>query len=725
MSARPTYAIVCLVLAVVLGAGRAGAATPELRTLFPRQAELHVDSDRLARLVLSPEVIGACRADLSDLRVFDAEDREVPFLIDGGWSPEVRLEIRQSFTPRLLEVSQERPGATLRSRAPGATPRSRAPGATPRSRAPGANAPGATLRSRAPRATRESYRLSAPPEASATGFWDLVIEARQRRFVRRVEVREAGGAALASGSLFRLAEPPREKLELTLPAFSGSLEVVLEGEDGVFLEPEFRYRSARSIPARDRAKVELEELSRGAGDRRTLVELARPRGLVPDLLVLATGTGAFNRPVAVWDEGPGASEGALGQEVVFRVPAAAAVEQLEIPLRPARGDRLRLVIEDGDSPVLEELAVSAVVRRPVLLLALPAPAAGEPSGTLRFGGGRAYRPQYDLAALLPAAGAAAEVAERLYDPRQLGEVRMGPVEANPRFDPSPVLAFAHRAGSAIDARVYRHRRHLDVTPSAEGLARYRLDLDDLAAARPDLADLRIVDRDDRQWAYLLERDAIHEARALTVSAPVTEDGSSTYALALPVAPATVDEVVLETPVPFFDRTYQLQARVGDQQVALAGGRLARRVGDPRPVRIGVLPKGGQREFEVLRVDALELEVADGDDASLPLARVTARFPLAEVFFAAPPGRYWLLLGYPEDRPPSYELARVRDVVLAVATSEATAGALEDNPDYRARSRLAGAGGLQRLALWVVLGAAVLGLALLTLRLARQVPPPGV
>ncbi len=683
-------------LAMVLAAGRAGAATPELQTLFPYQAELHAAGDRLSRLELSPEVVEACRADLSDLRVFDAEGREVPFLIDGGLPPESRLEVEQSFTPELLEVSQER-----LERGDGSLARASA-------------------------TTRETYRLAAPPEVSTAGFWDLVIEPRQRSFVRRVEVATADGAPLVSGSLFRLAEPAREKLWLTLPASgpgspAGDLKVVLEGGDGIFLEPGFRYRTRRSIPARERARVELEELSRSAGDRRTLVELDRPRGLVPDVLRLATDTAAFNRPVEVWDEGPGASEAALGRAVLFRVPAAAAVEQLEIPLRPARGDRLRLVIEDGDSPPLEALAVSAVVRRPALLLALPAAAAGKPSGLLRFGGGRAYRPQYDLAELrpsrLPAPGAA-EMAERLYDPRQLGEVTIGPMAANPRFDPTPVLAFAHRPGGAIDARVYRHRRNLDVTPSAEGLASYRLDLDDLAVARPDLADLRIVDGDGRQWAYLLEPAAALVTRNLLVSEPVTEDGASTYALALPAAPATVDEIVVDTPVPFFDRAYELRAKLGDERWVLASGRLARRIGDPRPVRIGVLSQAGQRDSRARRLDGLELEVVDGDDAPLPFARVTARLPLAELFLAAPSGRYWLLLGYPEDRPPSYELARVRDVVLAVASSEADAGALEDNPDYRARSRFAGAEGLQRLALWIVLGVAVVVLALLTLRLSR-------
>ncbi len=697
----PSLCAALAIAAVVLATagGPSAAATPDLRTLFPNQAELFVDGEGLSRLELPPAVISACRGDLSDLRVFDVDGREVPYLVDGGLPATARVEVRQSLVPEILEVAHdrfERPDGGV--------------------------------------STRETYELAAPPEASATGFWDLVVEARPSSFVRRLEVaaKDAGGelTPIAQGSVFRLRDPSREKLRVTLPAFVAErLVVTLEGEDGGYLEPAFRFDSARTLPARARATVRLEVLSRDVWDRRTRVQVARPRGLVPDALILATSTAAFNRRVEVWDEGPGAvaeasrqgrANGTLGTAVLFRVPAAATVEELEIPLLRPRGDRLRLVIADGDSPPLEDLAISVVVRRPALIFALPA---GEPAGMLRFGGGRAYRPRYDLAALLPslpATGDDAELAERLYDPAQLGEVRIGQVTANPDFDRAPVLAFAHLAGSEIDGRLFRYRRRLEVEPSAEGLSRLKLTAEDLAVARADLADLRIVDQapgteaeaNPRQWAYLLERGRASDLRTLEAAAPETEDGTSSYALALPVTPVNVEQIVLETSAPFFDRAYQLTATRDGQRITLARGRLARRIGDQRPVEIA---------FAAHRVDALELRVEDGDDAPLPLDRIRARLPVAELYFAAPAGDYALLLGHPEGRAPRYELARVRDLVLAVASSQAAAGALEDNPDYRPRGRLATEQGLQRLALWLVLGTAVVVLALLTLRLARRDP----
>ena len=80
----------------------------------------------------------------------------------------------------------------------------------------------------------------------------------------------------------------------------------------------------------------------------------------------------------------------------------APIEERSIPIAHPRGDRLRVVIDNGDSPPLDAVAVRAALRRPALVFS-PAPrrAAALVVGTLLFGGGRAFRPRYDLQALLP------------------------------------------------------------------------------------------------------------------------------------------------------------------------------------------------------------------------------------------------------------------------------------------------------------------------------------
>jgi hypothetical protein len=672
-------------------AGAEAGGAPRLRTLFPRQAPIAAEGGRLVRLILPPEVLAACRPDLSDLRVFDGDDREVPFLVDGGWATGRRLEVERTVDLEPVAVDRRR-----------------------------------SDRETGPPLWRESYELALPADLPAGAAWELVAVTSRPSFVKRVDVTAAGVELVRDGSLFRLAGPPRERTAVPLPDFRGRrLSVVLEGEDGGYLQPVFRLRTAHDVAGRAAVAVALATIERREEGGRTVLVLARPRGLVPGAIRLATSTAAFSRPVEVWDEGAGSAAGALGRRTLFRVRALTAVEGLELPLAPARGDRLRVVIADGDSPPLGDLAGSAVVRQPALLFTLPAPASGETgpaAATLRFGGARAFRPSYDLAALPPAltpaaTGTAAEVAERLYDPEQVAEARLGDVVGNPDFDPAPALAFAHHPSAALDPRVFRYRRTLAARPSPEGLVRLRLAPEDLAHARPDLADLRVLGAGDgggRQWAYLLERDAAESRQPLTVGGPSTKDGLSRYRLEPPVHPAGIERIVLEIDAPYFDRAFTLTGYTpsadGGAEVPLATGRLVRRAGDPRPLTLA---------FAARRLDRLELAVVDGDDAPLVLTRADAVLPLPELYFAAPAGDYALLLGDPEAEPPRYELSRVRDVVLAVAAGDAQAGPLVANPDFSRGARLATAPGAQRVLLWVALGLAVVVLGGLTLKLARR------
>ncbi len=662
------------------------AAPPDLKTLFTHQAPIHVTTERLSRLELPLEVLSACRTDLSDLRVFDASDREVPFLLETGPLPGVPLVLETSYTLEVLEVERQ-PG---------------------------------DMEDEWPR-HREVYELAVPDGISPDVGWDLVFEALVPFWNRRVKVSAvtAGGEEVVlveAGSVFRLRTPPRQKTRLRLPSWGERvlerLIVTLEGTDGIYLGPVIELAHSRSFDPRERAVVELTQVSRREVEGSTIVELERPGAVVPDLIRLATSTRAFHRPVEVWDEGPGSSDEVLGSDRLFRVTALATVEEVDLPVKPARGDRLRVVIGNGDSPLLEDLSFAAVIRRPELVFALTPGGADEPSGRLRFGGGRAFRPRYDLehlrtALALPSQGERAELAGQLH---QLPPARLGDVQPNPLFDPAPVLGFAMRPAAPVDVRLYSRRRSIETSPSPEGLTRLRLRPEDLAAAQPDLDDLRIVDSESRQWAYLLERDAGRELRPLEVKGPVSEDGSSEYELILPAAPATLTEVVLHADIDFYDRAYQLRATLEDQERTLARGRMAQRIGDPRPARI---------RFPPARADSLTLVIEDGNDAPLQFERVEAEFPVPDVYFAAPHGSYSLLLGNPDDTAPQYELARVREVVLAVRSREAAAGELAGNPDYSARARLTTGSGAQQTLLWVVLIGAVVFLGWLTLRLARR------
>ncbi len=659
-------------------------SSPRLETLFPNQAPIEAEAGVLTRVPLPPEVVAECRPDLSDLRVFDGAGREVPFLIDTARSLEESLHVSETFRPRVLDVkeSEMRPET-------------------------------------GPSTRREQYRLQPPPAGTAGTVWSLGLEGGPSRFVLRVEVtallRDGGEEPLVTaGSVWRLPRG-REHLELTLPELpeaTAALLVQLEGEQDGYVNPRFQLVSRRRLDSRLRSEIPLTILGFRHEGSKTLVDVDRPRGLHLDRLRLSTSTDSYHRAIEVWDAGPGRQDEVLGQDEVLRLPALVPVVDDEFPIGPATGDRLRLVIENGDSPPLHDLELFAVTSSPHLLVTLPA--GGAQGALLRFGGGRAFRPHYDLAGLttgLPATGHEANLVLSYRDPARFARGRLGEISRNPLFDPTPALAFAHRAGADLATSSFSHRRTLVANPSAEGLNRMDLGLADLAVARPDLADLRIVNGEARQWAYLLDTRAAFTDLELEVGEPSTEAGRSRYPLTLPASPATMTRLTLESDIPYFDRSYTLMGWFDGEERRLAAGRLVRRIGDPRPLTL---------RFSTSRIDRLELEIEDGDDARLDFSSAIGRFPVPRVYFAAPAGPYVLLLGDGEASAPQYELERVRDVVLAVEGGPVAAGVLEGNPDQGVVSRWSAAE-WQRILLWLVLVGAVLVLAGMVFRLAKAGP----
>ncbi|HYV86584.1 MAG TPA: hypothetical protein VFB49_11780, partial [Patescibacteria group bacterium] len=521
-------------------AGADDVAKPpiELARLFPKEAEVTAQPGGLSRLVLPPEVLAECRPDLSDLRLFDAAGRETSFLIDSGGAPDERIEAQRRFTPRLLDSRRDE---------------------TPR--------PGA------PSLRRETFDLSTPGEASpsaaaAPGGWTLVADVRAGEFVARVRVEQvgAGGTVMVlvpETSLFRLAGArPAEKTRLPLPPLAGvsRLRVVLESEQSTWLTPSFTLESTRVLDRGGQIAVPLAVVVTRGAEGRTVAEAERPRGILPDRLHVETSTGTFDRKVEIRDVGPTGLGQVIGSGSVFRVAALVPVGEQEVPVRAApRGEKLRIEIEDGDSPPLADLALSAVVRQPSLIFTLPAGAAGGAAGVLRFGGGRAHPARYDLSGLLPppgstATGRRAEAAALLYDPAVVRPARLGELRPNPGYDRSPALAFAMHPGAVLDAAAFSHMRRLVVPDAPEGLSRLRLAPEDLAVLRDDLSDLRVADASSQQWPYLVDRGAKTDLVPLQVTGPRQErEGRSAYDIVPKTSPLRVERLVLEADGGFFDR----------------------------------------------------------------------------------------------------------------------------------------------------------------------------
>ncbi len=692
---RPTLA---LIIAAILARG-ADADAPRpvtLRALFPKEAEVAIEKPGVSRLPLPPEVLSACRPDLSDLRLLDSSGNEMAFLLDSGVDPNAKVEVVESAEATVVDVNREE-----------------------------------IRREEGPTIYREAYQLTVPGVAPGAGQWQIVVKTARPRFVRRLDVSVVEGdgtmtSLVENASLFRLPELPgasKEHVSFPLPAFSGSrLAVALEGEDGAYLAPAFELRASRAIETARPLIVPLEEVGRHGAEGRTVIELSRPPGLVPDLLKIETTTPWFQRPVVVRDRVHEVDGALLGSTELFRFRDVPGAESLEVPLSRAGGERLSVAIADGDSPPLEGLTFSAIVRQPSLIFFAAGAGEGTGAALLVFGGGRAGLPRYDLSGNLPAAGerlrgSNAAMAAYLHDASRVGLAHLGDVRANAMFDASPALAFAMRPGVAVDRRLYTHRREFAVAPSPDGVARLRLSAEEASVARDDLADLRVVDASGRQWPYLVGDLPAAEERDIPVERETNDERVSHYRLRLPASPIRIETLTLETDEAFIDRSFRAVAiRPADsekKQRIAASGRLVRRSRDRSPIKVSL--SGG-------RIESLELVIEDGNEAPLRFTSIRGRVRVPELLITVPAGDYALLLGNARDERPRYDLEAVREVVSTVTSAAVAPGTLQKNPDYSVRAGLSLRAGLDTLFFWIVLGAAVVVLGSITLRLARSTPP---
>ena len=648
--------LLLLLLAPSLAAAQANDAV-----LFPEEAEISVVESGMQRLELDADILGQCQPDLSDLRVHDADGHEVAWLVDGGgWRVDRRI------VPEVLHRDRHN-----------------------------------EYRSGQRRWT-ENLRVQAPADG-AKGAWRLYLQATRRDFVRQIVVKQDGRVLAGPQSVWRL-DDGRQRLWIDLPTLSPSpLEVELTGIGAGWMDASIVLESGSGGPSK-RLELPLQPTLRREGQGRTELLFQRPRGIVPDALRIRTAGLAFDRDVRVWDEGPGQHENTVAQGRIHRLPGDPPLEYMLVPFdRVPRGTGLRVIIENGSSPPLPELSAAALLDAPALVFELPARSG--PDGVLRFGGGRARAPDYDLDHLLLRAGPD-RVKERLRQPGAAGTATLGPVRPNPAFADEPRLRFAARAGASVDPRAWSHERALQIDAADEAVHRVRLGPADLGRLRPDRGDLRVVDDEGQQWPYLSEELRNPVAAALERGARQDLDGRSSWVLTLPGGEALVETLELHFPEPFFDRAWSVET-LEEPSITVASGRLLRR-GDPRPPQL---------DLRGVRAATLRLVVENGDDAPLILEDARAWLPAWELFVTAPPGRYRVLLGNPMAEPPSYELAAVRGLVLATRAPGVEPGPLEPNEGHIARLHAPG-GGREQVLVWVVLLLAVGVLGGLTLAAAR-------
>ncbi len=451
-----------------------------------------------------------------------------------------------------------------------------------------------------------------------------------------------------------------------------------------------------------------------------------PEGFPLDVVTLEADDPGFARQVRVLElsEQSGAPrERVLASGRLYRLDVpeeALAVDSraLRLSTAPERG---RLLLEVAGSPPLHNprITASGATRRLVF--------AAQPV-TLYYGNDATRAPLYDLEHLR----------WRLRLSADLTAATIGDSLVNPRYVAPEPFAFAPAFGAAVEAPRWRSTKAVVVDGDPDVFS-VRLDPEDVAALRDDLADLRLIDVESRQVPFLIETGAARERLPLEFEddgSARSDDGWNRHPLRAKSRhdgePVTLPVESLEFHLPdaFFERPARVLAperdgRRGERR--LHTGTLRRRPdsgadddargavdSEPAPVMV---PLGGAR------VSSLTLEIDDGDNAPLSFERVDAVVAVPRVIFKAGPGAYRMLLGNRAANAPRYDLATLRRELIAYSAVPVDASALAPNAAFRRSLGEEFKSAPPTLVMWVVLIAGVVALLALVARVVREPSPP--
>jgi hypothetical protein len=423
-------------------------------------------------------------------------------------------------------------------------------------------------------------------------------------------------------------------------------------EDRVIYEPLTAPVSAQlqpSEPGRSRYRIRL------------------PAGGLPIVaLTLDVGPGHVFRSASVTEarfERTQAAPTLLGRETLARVERdGMTAAALRIPISPPHESELELVVDDGNNPPLDLRGVS------IECAELPWIYLEGPGGTLtaRYGNASLTAPTYDLEAVRPRVKIA-EVAEARW-----GDAR----EREATITPAPVMP---DTGAAIDPAPFAYRRSL--ANAGAGLSVLSLDAAALAHSRgpgESFADVRIADSNGTQVPYLLERRDEPLALAVTLrSATAASAGlksepghsRSIYGVTLPYPRLPSPRLVLETSNRVFQRQVSIvverppDRRHRDAWFETLAAALWRHTAQdvPAPALLLQLPMHDSTELLIV--------VDEGDNRPLEISRAQLLLPMWRLRFFAPGGGLSLLYGQPELHSPRYDLALLAPQVMGAQARE--------------------------------------------------------
>lgn len=403
----------------------------------------------------------------------------------------------------------------------------------------------------------------------------------------------------------------------------------------------------------------------------------------------------------------------LGAGTIYRVALDGTETRAELSVPIADSPSAREVIVhvfNGDSPPLEFDTVRGAMR-PLKLrfVAQPGP------HFLLTGNPQADAPRYDLAAFAGELRRAEAIALAAGDTQPTPDHRPRASLTEPPLADVPLL------GGAIDTSAWKYRRAVRI--AKPGVQELELDPAALARSTSAVSDARLV-REGHQIPYVLERPGL--ARTLPVEAVSIPEPKrpnvSVWRIALPFPHLPVQRVTLATTAPLFERQFRLFEKTVDAngrtaESTLASGTWTRTPAPGAPTT---------RTFDLSRApesDTLWLETDNGDNPALPLGPVQLVYPVVRLIFKVDRSDgLELLHGNDTAAAPRYDLSLLAPKLLHAHRGTATLdapGAAATEP-LLARLRQLGTG---PVAFWVALAVVVVALLVTVARLLPK-PPAG-
>jgi len=609
------------------------------------------------------------RNGLSDLRIYDARNREVPYLliapprIAPRWAEARLLAVAPTKKSSGFELDFGRPLAIDCLRATG----------IPAPFMKRLRLEGSGDRSRWTVLAEDGTLFDMPAEKLSR--LELEFESGTYRYLR-VTWDDATSA--------RVSQPA-----------ACSARLVTAGALPPALRVDLQYERRRGEPGVSRYRVRLP----GAHLPVTAIELACAGGNVLRQARISEGRLANDQIAPQM----------LGLATLWHtVKAGSSTAVLRIPIAAPEEATLELTIQDGDNPPLDLKGISAVFAYlPWIYFESP----GTESLTAHYGNPELAAPQYDLEAMRDSAAKQPTVQAHW------GELKTSELRAEAD------AGMAVSSGAAIDVGSFRTVRPIP----AGGSGLNALLLDAAVLAHSDMSDLRIVAPDGRQIPYLLEkRDepfAVDLPTLAKTGAPAAGDNRgvpasgtrSCYRLMLPYPNLPPARLVLKTPARIFQRNLRLvtekepsdmRPESHESEIAAAGWSHA----DPDiPAPPLVLKLPSLKTAEVLLI------VDEGDNSPLKIDAPRLLLPGYRLrFFRESNSDLKLCYGNDKLAPPRYDLA-----LLTPRLTGAPAEEISFAPEDSADKAVSEGKPFQTVLFWSALGAAVLILLALIARLLRH------